>query len=137
MEQNLYLIFNETYDDLCMLSASLYNDVNEGILDFHRIYVFLNYRFLRDIIEKEFYTYINDIDDYDDNVDNFTLKFKIPDIKLNTKTYIKLVLNEINKHPDILLNNVTYQDECNRDEVYELYLHTIKRLISQIEWLNK
>ena len=31
MEQNLYLIFNETYDDLCMMSASLYNDVKKHL----------------------------------------------------------------------------------------------------------
>ena len=48
MSQNLYLIFYKTYDNLCVLSANFYNDVDEGILDFHRIYVFLNYQIFLD-----------------------------------------------------------------------------------------
>lgn len=105
MEQNLYLIFNETYDKLCMISASFYNDVDEGILDFHRVYVFLNYQLFLDVIKQEFSSYIRN---NDENDMNFMLKFKVPDIKQNTKTYIKSVLNKINDHPTILIENAAY-----------------------------
>ena len=133
MAQNLYLIFYKTYDNLCILSANFYNDVDEGILDFHRIYVFLNYQIFLDVIKQKFSSYIRN---NDENAMNFMLKFKVPDIKQDTKTYIKSVLNKINEHPNSLIENASYQGNGVKD-VLELYLNAAKTLISDIEWLNK
>ena len=137
MTYYLYLIFYKTYDNLCVLSANFYNDVDEGILDFHRMYVFLNYQLFLDVIKQEFSSVITKIDDNDENVRNFTLKFKVPNIQQNTKTYIKSVLNKINEHPNSLIANAAYQFKIGTDDIFELYFNSAKTLICDIEWLNK
>jgi hypothetical protein len=141
MYGKLYLIFNETDDGLALLKASLYPNstllsaIEEVEVDFHGVYVFLNYKYLLDVIKKEFSSYIESIVD-EENFRNFTLEFYVPDTDENTKTYIKLVLNKINEHPAHLLKNIAYLQDGVRDDIFELYLHSAKTLISNIEWLT-
>lgn len=139
----LYINFNETYDGLTMMSASLYpqyivlNVLDEVVEDFHRVYVMLNYKYLLDyVIKNEFSSYIESIDD-DENCRNFTLEFEIDDAVKGIEDYIKRKMNKINEHPDKLLKNIDYQEAVVRDDVFELYLNAARKLILDIEWLNK
>ena len=138
----LYLNFSETYDDMIMMSAIFYpqsivlNVLDEVVEDFHRVYVMLNYKYLLDeVIKKEFSSYIENIDD-DENCRNFTLEFEIDDAVKGREDYIKRKMNKINEHPDNLLKNIAFPEAVVRDDVFELYLNTIKKLIYYIEGLN-
>ena len=142
MNRKLYLNFSETYDDMIMMSAIFYpksivlNVLDEVVEDFYRVYVMLNYKYLLDeVIKKEFSSYIENIDD-DENCRNFTLEFEIDDAVKGIEDYIKRKMNKINEHPDNLLKNIAYTEAVVRDDVFELYLNTIKKLIYDIEGLN-
>ena len=144
MYGELYLIFNETDDGLAMLTASFYPNstllsaLEEVAVDFHRVYVFLNYKYLLDVIKKGFSSFINDIDDDgEENCRNFTLKFEINIKQSNLIGYVKTVMNKINEHPDHLVESLCYADESIRVDVFELYLNAARKLILDIEWMNK
>lgn len=144
MYGELYLIFNETDDGLAMLTASLYPNstllsaLEEVAVDFHRVYVFLNYKYLLDVIKKGFSSFITDIDDDgEENCRNFTLKFEINIKQSNILGYVKNVMNNINEHPDNLVESLCYADESVRVDVFELYLNAARKLILDIEWMNK
>ena len=144
MYGELYLIFNETDDGLAMLTASLYPNstllsaLEEVAVDFHRVYVFLNYKYLLDVIKKGFSSFITDIDDDgEENCRNFTLKFEINIKQSNILGYVKNVMNNINEHPDNLVESLCYAYESVRVDVFELYLNAARKLILDIEWMNK
>jgi hypothetical protein len=144
MYGELYLIFNETDDGLALLTASFYpnstllSDLEEVAVDFHRVYVFLNYQYLLDVIQKGFSSFIKDIDDDgEETCRSFTLKFEI---NFNTKNligYVKTVMNNINEHPDNFLDMICYADDSCREDITALYLHTARKLIRDIEWINE
>ena len=143
MYGELYLIFKDTYDGLAMLTASFYptnsiilSNLEEVAEDFHRVYVFLNYKYLLDVIKKGFGSFINDIDE-DENGRNFTLKFAINIKQSNILGYVKTVMEKINDHPDHLLESLCYKEESIREDVFELYLHAARKLILDIEWMNE
>ena len=144
MYGELYLIFNETDDGLALLTASFYPNstlltaLEEVAVDFHRVYVFLNYKYLLDVIKKGFSSFINDIDDDgEENCRNFTLKFEINIKQSNLIGYVKTVMNNINEHPDHVVERLCYADESIRVDVFELYLNAARKLILDIEWMNK
>ena len=143
MYGELYLIFKETYDGLAMLTASFYptnsiilSNLEEVAEDFHRVYVFLNYKYLLDVIKKGFGSFINDIDE-DENGRNFTLKFAINIKQSNILGYVKTVMEKINDHSDLLLESLCYKDDSVREDIFELYLNAARKLILDIEWLNE
>ena len=145
MYGELYLIFKETYDGLAMLTASFYptnsiilSNLEEVAEEFHRVYVFLNYKYLLDVIKKGFSSFINDIDDDgEENSRNFTLKFEINIKQSNILGYVKCVMKNINDHPDHLVESLCYKDESKREDVFELYLHAARKLILDIDWMNE
>lgn len=144
MYGQLYLIFNETDDGLAMLTASFYpnstllSSLEEVAVDFHRVYVFLNYKYLLDVIQKGFSSCINDIDDDgEETCRSFTLKFVVGNNNSNIKNYVKGVMDRINEHPDNLLDMICYADDSCREDITALYLYAARKLILDLEWLNK